>query len=168
MGYIDSHMITGEELIYRGHLHKIIFIKPAIVLIAGLGIMFLPIPGGESVSKFLMYLGLGVVGFGMLWAFWVWLDFVTSEFGITNKRVLIKSGLIRRRTVEMFLNKVENIGVDQSVAGRIINSGSLTITGSGGSREHFKNISDPLDFRRQVHEQIAQVNAEDGDTGKHD
>jgi len=167
MGYIDRHMITGEELIYRGHLHKIIFIKPALVVIAGLVIIF--IPGlGDSVQTFLNWLGLVVAGFGVLWAFWVWLDFTTSEFGITNKRVLMKAGLIRRRTVEMFLNKVENIGVEQSVAGRIINSGSLTITGSGGSQEHFKHISDPLLFRKQVHEQIAQATAENGDTGEHD
>jgi uncharacterized membrane protein YdbT with pleckstrin-like domain len=108
------------------------------------------------------------MAFGILWGIWIWLDYATSEFGVTNKRVLIKTGLVRRRTVEMFLNKVENIGVDQSVMGRLIGSGNLTITGSGGTQEQFKHIGRPLDFRRQVHEQISDVVKRDGDTGEHD
>ncbi len=78
------------------------------------------------------------------------INYATSEFGVTNKRVIIKVGFLRRKTLELLLRHVEAISVDQSVAGRIFNYGSVTLTGTGGVREVFHNISAPLEFRRQI------------------
>ena len=47
----------------------------------------------------------------------------TSEFAITNGRVIIKVGLFRRRTLEMNLSKIESILVNQSIFGRIFRFG---------------------------------------------
>ncbi|MDM7920478.1 MAG: PH domain-containing protein [Methanosarcina sp.] len=75
-----------------------------------------------------------------------------SEFVITNRRIIIKTGFIARSTFEMNLSKIESVNVDQSVAGRIFNYGSLTIIGTGGTRETFNNISKPLSFRKAFQE----------------
>ncbi len=75
-----------------------------------------------------------------------------SEFVITNRRIIIKTGFIARSTFEMNLSKIESVNVDQSVAGRIFNYGSLTIIGTGGTRETFHNIARPLDFRKAFQE----------------
>lgn len=72
----------------------------------------------------------------------------TSEFAITNKRIMIKVGLISRRTLEMNLAKVESVNVDQSILGRILGYGNITVIGTGGTRESFYRISRPLDFRK--------------------
>lgn len=69
---------------------------------------------------------------------------------------MIKVGLIRRRTLELLLRHVEAILVDQTVIGRILNYGSVTLTGTGGVRETFGNISQPLDFRRRVQGEAAK------------
>jgi uncharacterized membrane protein YdbT with pleckstrin-like domain len=82
-----------------------------------------------------------------------WLDRWLSEFVITNRRVIIKKGFIARDTFEMNLSKIESVNVDQSVMGRILNYGSMTIIGSGGTRETFHNISRPLAFRKAFQEQ---------------
>jgi len=74
---------------------------------------------------------------------------LTSEFAITNKRLIIKTGLISRHTLEMNLSKVESVNVDQSVVGRILGYGSITVIGTGGTRELFDNIAHPMEFRRQ-------------------
>lgn len=79
----------------------------------------------------------------------------TSEFAVTNKRVVIKTGLIARDTLEMNLQKIESVGVDQSLLGRILGYGDLTIIGTGGTRERFPNIADPVRFRRAFQEQVA-------------
>src|SRR5206468_6927850 len=79
-----------------------------------------------------------------------WVKAQTSEFAVTNKRVIVKVGLIRRDTLELLLSKVESIGVDQTVTGRIVGYGSIVVVGTGGTRETFKNIARPLDFRKQV------------------
>jgi len=83
-------------------------------------------------------------------AFWFnrWL----SEFVITNRRIIIKTGFIARRTLEMNISKIESVNVDQSVMGRILNYGSMTIIGSGGTRETFHKISRPLAFRKAFQE----------------
>jgi uncharacterized membrane protein YdbT with pleckstrin-like domain len=72
----------------------------------------------------------------------------TSEFVITNKRIIIKIGLIARRTLEMNLNKIETVNVDQSILGRILGFGKITVIGTGGTREVFNNISKPMKFRK--------------------
>lgn len=79
----------------------------------------------------------------------------TDEFVLTNKRVVIKTGLIARDTVEMNLNRIETIFVDQSVLGRMLGYGTLEIKGIGGTVEKFLHISDPLEFRRKFQEQIS-------------
>jgi len=76
------------------------------------------------------------------------IDYHTSEFAITSKRIIIKVGLIRRRTMELNIPKVESVHVDQSILGRILGYGSISIVGTGGSRETFNKISKPLDFRK--------------------
>ena len=72
----------------------------------------------------------------------------SSEFAITGKRIIIKVGLISRRTLEMNLSKVESVNVDQSILGRILGYGTITVIGTGGTRESFYRISRPLDFRK--------------------
>jgi uncharacterized membrane protein YdbT with pleckstrin-like domain len=75
-----------------------------------------------------------------------------SEFVITNRRIIIKTGFIARSTFEMNLSKIESVNVDQTVTGRILNYGSITIIGTGGTREVFHNISKPLSFRKAFQE----------------
>jgi uncharacterized membrane protein YdbT with pleckstrin-like domain len=78
------------------------------------------------------------------------IDRWTSEFAVTNRRVLIKVGLISRRTVELNLTKVESVAVDQGILGRILGYGTIIVIGTGGTRERFENISAPLAFRHAV------------------
>ncbi len=74
----------------------------------------------------------------------------TSEFAVTNRRVIIKVGLVSRRTVELNLEKVESIGVEQTVLGRILGYGTIVVVGTGGTKEPFRRIADPMGFRRAV------------------
>ena len=80
------------------------------------------------------------------------LDRYADEFAVTNKRVIVKTGLISRRTLEMNLNKIESVNVDQSIFGRLFGYGTITIIGTGGTKESFPNISEPLKFRKKFQE----------------
>ena len=73
---------------------------------------------------------------------------LTSEYVITNKRIIIKTGLISRHTLEMNMPKIETINVEQSIFGRIFDYGTITIIGTGGTKEAFEYIKDPLEFRK--------------------
>jgi len=86
-----------------------------------------------------------------------WVRSSSSEFAVTDKRVIIKVGWIRRRTLETMLAKVEGVGVDQTLTGRMLGFGTITVTGTGGTKEEFDRIADPLEFRRQVQSAISAV-----------
>lgn len=139
MGYMESNLLADENIVYTARLHWIIFWKPCALMV--LGSIFLVIQ--PIIAAVVIAIGLFAVIFPVI-------DYATSEFGVTNKRVIIKVGLLRRRTLELLLRHVEAISVDQSVAGRIFGFGSITLTGTGGVREAFHNISSPLEFRRQI------------------
>ena len=139
MGYIESNLLPDEQVVYKAKLHWIIFWKSCAVIL--LGIIFLFI---------LPVIGMIVLAIGLPAVISPLIDYITSEFGVTNKRVIIKVGFVRRRTLELLLRHVEAILVDQSVTGRILNYGSVTLTGTGGVREAFNNILNPLEFRRQI------------------
>jgi len=139
VGYIESNLLADEKIVYKARLHGIIFVKPLALIVLGVIFLFIqPIIGS-------LVIVIGVVAVIPLL-----IDYLSSEFGVTNKRVIIKMGFLRRRTVELLLRQVEAISVDQSVLGRMLDFGSVTLTGTGGVREVFHNISAPLEFRRRI------------------
>lgn len=75
-----------------------------------------------------------------------------SEFGITNKRLIIKTGILSRRTLELNLSKIESVNVNQSLLGRMLGYGSIGVIGTGGTKEYFVSIKNPLEFRRKFQE----------------
>lgn len=76
----------------------------------------------------------------------------TDEFAVTNKRLIIKTGLISRKTLEMNLSKIESVNVDQGILGRILGYGTIRIIGTGGTKEAFPKIKQPLEFRKKFQE----------------
>ena len=73
---------------------------------------------------------------------------------VTNRRVLIKTGMTSRRTLDLMLSRVESIAVQESTAGRLFGYGSVIVRGTGGTPESFLMIAHPQDFRRAVQQQI--------------
>jgi len=154
MGYVEQNLMPGEEVTYRATLHWIVY--AGAVLLGVLGVILLVAVSGRELAPLMGLGGLLVVIAGCV-AFFDWLRVITSEFAVTNKRVIIKIGLIRRHTIELLLGKVESIGVDQSILGRIAGYGTIVVIGTGGTKEPFKSIAEPREFGRQVqaHEQRA-------------
>lgn len=94
------------------------------------------------------------VSFKALLTLWIapLIEYGTSEFAITNKRIIIKVGFISRRTLEMNLSKVESVNVNQGILGRILGYGTIIVIGTGGTKEPFESIADPLAFRKKFQE----------------
>ena len=151
MGYVDDHLLEGEQLSYRAHLHRIIYLLPGIVVLVGvvLSVVLIrqDVPVGAAV----------VFPLSLLPLLWTWIVDRSSEFAVTDRRVIIKVGWIQRRTLETMLSKVEGIGVDQGIFGRVVDLGTVTVTGTGGTHEQFASVAAPLEFRRQVQTQISRL-----------
>ena len=147
MGYVDANLLAGETVVYKARLHWIIFTKAiALIFLGSVFMLIQPLIAGIIV----------LIGCGALLS--PTIDYLTSEFGVTNKRVIIKVGFIRRRTLELLLRHVEAISVDQSVTGRMLDYGSITLTGTGGVKELFANLRAPLEFRRRIQGEASQEN----------
>ncbi len=162
MGYIEDNLISGEAITYRGHLHWKVVFWPGVIAVVfdalGIYLLWRATFGGSAEEKggAMMLLGAGLILFGIVPFAMAQIKRVSSEFAVTNKRVIVKTGMIKRDTVEMFLHKVESVNVDQSVAGRMLGYGTLALHGTGGTAETFHDIASPLEFRRQVQEQIGK------------
>ncbi len=146
MGYIEQNLIPGETVVYRARLHWIIFLWPVVFLLIAL-FSFMSRDGTAG--------GLFFLIIGLIWGFFVYMNFRSSEFGLTNRRVLVKVGSVRRHSLELLLSKVEGIAVDQGVLGRIFGFGTIVVTGTGGTKEPFRGIAAPLEFRKMVQQQTS-------------
>ncbi len=145
MSYIDSNLLEGERIVFRTRLHWILFLGPVFLTIIVLFPIAWSLASGTGRSYAWIPFGLGLLI--ILAAF---IKRQSSDFAVTNKRIMMKVGVFRMRSIELLLSKVETIAVDQSLLGRIFGYGSIVVTGSGGSREVFSHIQAPLEFRRAM------------------
>jgi membrane protein YdbS with pleckstrin-like domain len=152
MSYVKKDLIQGEKLIYETGLHWSVLIWPVIIaIIVGAGGVVCLLQKDTNflyAGAALLVVALGIVAVAMFRRSAV-------EMAVTNRRVIIKTGLASRRSLEIMLAKVESIGIEESATGRMFGYGTLTIHGTGGTPEPFRRIAHPSEFRRQVQQQVA-------------
>ena len=126
MSYVDSTLIEGETVLHRAQVSWWPLVSWMV-----LGVLTLPI----------------IIGLFIL--IWVYVKRKTTELAITNKRIIAKKGFIQRDTIEMFLGKVESVHVEQTVPGRMLDYGTVIMSGTGVMSTRFERISAPLEFRKR-------------------
>lgn len=147
MSYVESQLLSGEQVRYRAHLHRIAFL-PA-YLVTGLTILLAFLALLFGIGELWYFVApFGAVALVMLLV--AFITYKSSEFAVTDRRVIIKVGWIKRRTLETMLGKVEAVGVEQGLLGRMLNFGTITVIGTGGTQERFQRIAAPLQFRKHV------------------
>lgn len=152
MGYIEKILQPGEQRLYAGKIHWVIYL-PAVVLAAVALALWMVALSRETDGFLTMVWRLGAVlcalaALGAL--LWAWFNAWTTELQITDRRIIYKEGFIRRRTREMNMDKVESVDVDQSILGRIFDYGDITVRGTGETQEPFRMVAAPLEFRNHV------------------
>lgn len=156
MSYVKRNLMDGEHVAATASLHGIVFL-PAVMWLSAAIALWIATTFVSGIPVYL--LGICAIGF-VLVAIWKALKtgarWVTSEFAVTNKRVIVKVGLIKRDSVEMLLGKVESVQVTQGILGRIVGYGTIVITGTGGSPNPYHQISSPMQFRKAVQRQVEE------------
>ena len=165
MSYVQSNLVAGETVIYETRLHWIVMLGHLVV-----GCLLLLLPGTlllyyahsqtgidskelhvmEGGAAVLLISGIIVILAGMVRR-------NATEMAVTNRRVVIKTGLASRKRIEMLLNKVESIEVSETTAGRVLGYGTIVVIGTGGTPEPFHKVAHPLEFRSQVQQQIEKL-----------
>lgn len=154
MSYIDSNLMPNETVVYRTRLHWSTFMSAILTFVLA---VFATLSNMKSLDWILYLIAAALIIVSLI-------SYVSSEFAITNRRVIIKLGFISRNSYEMLLNRIEGIEVEQGMLGRLLGYGTIVVRGMGGSREVFNKIEDPLTFRRKVQEQIAETQPQPNQT----
>jgi uncharacterized membrane protein YdbT with pleckstrin-like domain len=170
MGYVERNLIPGEQVLYKTGLHWIVLF--GLVLFGfffcglGFGLVLLisavisiidesassgAMTPGEMAKMGLFFLAVGAIPI-LLGHF----ARKATEIAVTNKRIVIRTGLVSRRTYELLLSKVESIGVEDGIWGRMLGYGSVVVHGAGGTPDPFNRVAHPFEFRRQVQQQIEE------------
>jgi uncharacterized membrane protein YdbT with pleckstrin-like domain len=146
--YVDEVLQPGERVLYRASLHWIIYWQGAL-LWAFAAALYLATSNG-----FLHFTALVGFAVGLLLILRSWFRWWITEVAVTDRRVIYKRGFIARTTAEMHMDKIESVRIDQSVLGRILDYGHVTVVGTGTGTEPLgeidQEIGAPLELRNHI------------------
>jgi uncharacterized membrane protein YdbT with pleckstrin-like domain len=170
LSYVEKNLVAGETLLYQTRHHWIVLLGPLLVSlllgIPGLGLLGESMASKAGKSQAAASTGISAGGMAIIGLILLVAAIGTFAYGIakrnatemavTNKRVLIKTGMASRRTLDVMLSRVESIGVEETVVGRLLSYGTVIVRGTGGTPETFVMIAHPQEFRRAVQEQTGR------------
>ncbi len=157
MGYVQKILQPDEQIVYGASIHWVVYLRAAVFLVLGVAVLawFLiqpPLTADESPVWRMAILGVAAVLLvaAVISFLGALIERHSTELVITSRRVIAKTGLIRRHTWEINATKVEGVEVAQSILGRILDFGTVTVKGTGGGTAPIRNIDDPVAFRSHV------------------
>lgn len=155
MSYVQKILQPDEQLIHRATIHWIVYLRSVVMLMLGGGVLAwfsVDRPPAGYTFYSIMVVGIGallVVG-ALFEGIRALIERQGTELAITSRRVIAKTGFIQRHTWEINTAKVEGVEVSQSVLGRILDYGTVTVKGTGGGTAPIRNIREPVVFRSHV------------------
>jgi uncharacterized membrane protein YdbT with pleckstrin-like domain len=149
--YIDDILQPGEKVLYSTNAHWVFYWRAILAWIVALVLLVLSRATTTEGIILLCLSASAIVALAALyWTVTAWFHRWTTETDVTNLRVVHKTGFVRRRTFEISLDKVESVDVNQSILGRLLNYGDVTILGVGEGKETIATIASPLAFRNFI------------------
>lgn len=140
MSYIQKILLSDEKVLYYTKPHYMIFFPTCLwFALASL----VSIYSANSIVIFLVLIILVNLTSEIL-------SYYCSEYAITNKRVIMKIGFIHRQSLEIFLDRIEGTYVEQNIAGRILNFGTIIVCGIGGNKSYFSYVPKPIEFNNNI------------------
>jgi uncharacterized membrane protein YdbT with pleckstrin-like domain len=151
LSYIEKNLIPGEKLVYRTGLHWSVLVWPmfiALVLIGGAVACLLQKAQAFLFAGIFLLVVAGIVAMSAI------IKRKGIEIAVTDRRVMIKTGMASRRSLEIMLPKVESVGIEETMMARALGYGTVVIRGTGGTPEPFQKIAHPAQLRMKVQEQV--------------
>ncbi len=150
--YIDEILQPGEKVLYSTNAHWIFYLPAIAAWVVALALLIASAAVGAVPSLVLLcWAAAAVIAVAAVYfTIRAWFHRLSTETDVTDRRVVHKTGFINRRTFEMSLDKVESVDVNQSMMGRILNYGDVTILGVGEGKQTIATIASPLAFRSAI------------------
>jgi uncharacterized membrane protein YdbT with pleckstrin-like domain len=159
------NLVTGEEILYTPQLHWFFNVKPLILSLPFFLALVILWAMNDSGNYALSLMDLGIntpfnmmirqVFFaGLLVVLVIFVCrifiYINTEYGLTNKRLILKKGVIRISVAEIPTDRIESIYCVQGLLGRIFRYGTLYISGIGGKMPCFYMVARPYNFRKKL------------------
>ena len=169
MAYPERLLNDNEAVVVDLHPHWWYFVRPTALLIVAIAAGVATIAftdNGTTERTGAAWLSLVAIGIAVVWVVLRYLRWGSTNFVVTNQRVIFRTGLLARRGVEIPLDRVNTVRSSQGLGERIVGAGDLTIESGGESgQEHFTDISHPDRVKREIHGQMAARSARTSDVG---
>ena len=152
MRYVRRVLQAGETVVYATRLHWVVYLRTILLLIVCVILAAAAVSTSDN-QNISLALEIAAIIFALLAlsaGLRAFIRRAATELAVTDHRVIYKSGLLSRHTIEMNRDKVESVDVDQTLIGRIFGFGTVIVRGTGGSLEPMRNIGDPLTFRSHI------------------
>jgi len=150
MSYVEKVLQPGETVVYATKISWTTYLPGLLVLIAAV-LAFILLDMAFPSSRWVAIAGgLILLALSLYLLVREWFERWTTEIAITNRRIILKRGFIRRDTAEMHMDKVESVDVNQSLLGRLLDYGDVTVHGTGAGLETLHLIDAPVAFRNSV------------------
>jgi uncharacterized membrane protein YdbT with pleckstrin-like domain len=148
MGYVQDVLQPGEQVRRISSIHWIGY-WPGVAFLL-LAVVAYWLSETRLLQGIWRYAAYALAGIGVVLLIQQWLRWWVTEIAVTDRRVIYKKGLIRRHTNEMNMDKVESVQIDQSVLGRLLDYGDVTILGTGEGFETLRTVANPIELRNSI------------------
>lgn len=150
MQSLAKNLLPDEQIIYQTKKHWIIFLIPAVLAIMTIFSLFNSNPYIVKMA-FIPAIGTIITLANQI------LLYITSEFAITTRRIMMREGFFFRHTNETRLASIANVSVTQSLLGQMLNYGAVVIYAFGGGTDPFLQIAFPNEFQKQLQNQLDKI-----------
>lgn len=157
MGYVEKNLVPGESILHRARYHWIFYRTGLLLLFFAVLLVVAAVyagrtaPDGEPLARILRWTALVFFVLSILDALARWIQASRDEFVVTNRRVIRKVGVLAREVEQAPIEKIQDITVEQSWFGRLLNFGTVTLeTASERGTLTFPRISRPEAFRNAL------------------
>jgi membrane protein YdbS with pleckstrin-like domain len=145
---VADQLQPGEQILLQANTTRISLLpRIALTAVAAIGALVALHAGYRPLAVALGVITL-VVG---IWTLWHLVLLRANEYVLTTHRLIQQTGILTKRSMDVRLDKVNNVEHQQTLWGRILGFGDLEIdTASETGRARFPNIAHPLDFKRAI------------------
>lgn len=167
MGYIEKNLLPDESIAFRTKKQIYIIFVPAVTFLLIAIFFSLSNPITEGINRVFRgtaiehninhFAALVFLVIALFWGVKQWLLYLTSDFAVTNKRVIMKEGFFQRYICDTRLASISHVSIEQPLIGQILNYGTIIIKGFGGSADYFVQVANPDLFQKSVHQQLDKI-----------
>lgn len=150
MAYPDDLLVEDEQVVVHRHPHWKMLVVPVVVLLLVVGVAsFLAAVVSAQSWALWVWLGLAAAGLALVGRFTVFpvLRWRTTHFVVTDRRVLVREGVLTRQGMDIPLRRISSVQIRQSLLERLLGAGTLVVEADSDESLEFDDVPGV----RQVH-----------------